>query len=202
MQSGLRLAVAATLCAAAVAPIAGGQQRFTKQEADRFQTKLVRIVELGNGGRRTAKAEMTRMTDGEVTAYLRHNARDQVPAGIVDPTLMALGEGRVGGQAIVDLDAVRTQKERGWLDPLAYLTGKLPLSATGKLITQNGVGRFQLEAAEISGVSIPKNILQELLTYYSRTPENPNGINMDDPFDLPSKIREIQVGKGEAVVVQ
>jgi hypothetical protein len=78
----------------------------------------------------------------------------------------------------------------------------MPITARGKLITQGGVGRFQLESAEVSGVTIPKGMLQELLSYYSRTPENPNGINMDDPFELPSKIREIQVGKGEAVVVQ
>jgi hypothetical protein len=201
MQSGLRLAVAVTLCAAAVAPVVG-RQRFTKEDGDRFQAKLVRIVELGNGGRRTTRAETTRLTDAEVTSYLRYNASGQVPAGIVEPTLTALGEGRVGGRAIVDLDVVRKQKERGWLDPLAYLSGRLPLTARGKLITQGGVGRFQLEAAEVSGVSIPKTVLQELLTYYSRTPENPNGINMDDPFELPSKIREIQVGKGEAVVVQ
>ena len=200
MQSGLRLAVAVTLCTAAVAPVVGWQ-RFTKQDADRFQSKLVRIVDLGNGGRRTTKAE-TRLTDTEVTSYLRYNASGQVPVGIVEPTLTALGDGRVGGQAIVDLDVVRKQKERGWTDPLAYLTGRMPLTARGKLITQGGVGRFQLESAEVSGVSIPKGMLQELLSYYSRTPENPNGINMDDPFELPSKIREIQVGKGEAVVVQ
>jgi hypothetical protein len=201
MHSGLRLAVAVTFCAAAVAPIVGWQ-RFTKQDGDRFQTKLVRIVELGNGGRRAAKTETTRLTDTEVTSYLRYNGSGQVPTGIVEPTLTALGDGRVGGNAIVDLDAVRKQKERGWTDPLAYMTGRMPIRATGKLITQGGVGRFQLESAEVSGVTIPKAVLQELLSYYSRTPENPNGINMDDPFDLPSKIREIQVGKGEAVVVQ
>ena len=183
----------------------GAQQppRFTKQEADRFQSKLVKIVEAGNKTRaRTEAALTTQMTDAEVTAYLRHNARDQVPVGIVEPTLTALGDGRVGGRAIVDLDAVRAQKQRGWLDPLSYLSGRLPLTATGKLITQDGVGRFQLESAELSGVNIPKTLVQELLSYYSKTTEDPDGINMDDPFELPSRIREIRVGKGEAMVIQ
>ena len=183
----------------------GAQQspRFTKQDGDRFQTKLVRIVDAGNRTRaRTEPALSTQMTDTEVTAYLRYNARDQVPVGIVEPTLTALGDGRVAGRAIVDLDAVRAQKQRGWLDPLSYMTGKLPLTATGTLITQEGVGRFQLESAEISGVTIPKTLVQELLSYYSKTTEKPDGINMDDPFELPSRIREIRVGKGEATVIQ
>jgi hypothetical protein len=82
------------------------------------------------------------------------------------------------------------------------MTGKLPLTAAGLLITQNGVGRFQLESVEISGISVPKSLLQELLSYYSKTPENPSGISIDDPFELPAKIKEIKVGRGEALVVQ
>jgi hypothetical protein len=45
-------------------------------------------------------------------------------------------------------------------------------------------------------------VLQELVTYYSRTPENPEGINMDAPFELPARIREIRVGTGTSTVVQ
>ena len=51
-------------------------------------------------------------------------------------------------------------------------------------------------------MTIPKTVLQELLSYYSRTKENPNGINMDDPFELPARIREIRVGKATATIVQ
>jgi hypothetical protein len=83
-----------------------------------------------------------------------------------------------------------------------YLTGSLPLTASGLLITKEGVGRFQLESAQVSGVSVPKALLQELLGYYSRTPENPDGISMDDPFELPARIREIQVQRGQANIVQ
>jgi hypothetical protein len=102
----------------------------------------------------------------------------------------------------VDLDAVRKQKTRGWMDPMSYLTGKLPLTARGTLSTKDGVGRFELESAELSGVTVPKGLIQELLSFYSKTPENPNGINMDDPFELPSRIREIRVGKSQSTIVQ
>ena len=125
-----------------------------------------------------------------------------MPAGVVDPTLTAVGEGKVRGAAVIDLDTVRKQKQRSWTDPLGYMTGKLPLTASGLLITQNGIGRFQLESAEISGITIPKSLLQELLSFYSKSAEKPSGISMDDPFELPASIKEIRVGKGEAMVVQ
>jgi hypothetical protein len=179
-------------------------QRFSKQEGDRFQTKLQRIVVFGStpaaSGRRAS--QNTDVTDDELNSYLRFNARDQIPEGIVDPTLNALGDGKVSGQVTVDLDAVRKQKQRGWMDPMNYLTGRLPLTARGTLSTKDGVGRFELESAELSGVTVPKGLIQELLSYYSRTPEKPNGINMDDPFELPSRIREIRVGKAQSTIVQ
>ena len=197
--------VVATVLVLALTAASAGAFFLTKQDADRFSAKLQRIVEFGNlppakTAARTART--TQLTDAELNAYFKFNAGDQIPVGIVDPTINALGEGRVGGRAVVDLDAVRKQKQRGWLDPLGYLTGRMPITATGTLTTREGVGQFSLESAEISGITIPKTVLQELLSHYSRTKENPAGINMDDPFELPSRIREIRVGRAEATVVQ
>jgi hypothetical protein len=202
MFSPLRLAVVLSVSVAAgAAPVAW--QRYSKQDADRFQGKLNRIVAFAN--QKTAKPaapQTTPVSDAEVNAYFQYSAKEQIPAGIVEPQLSALGDGRVSGQAVVDLDVVRKQKQRGWLDPMAYLTGSLPLTASGLLITKDGVGRFQLESAQVSGISIPKSFLQELVAYYSRTPENPDGIGMDDPFELPARIREIRVERGQATIMQ
>jgi hypothetical protein len=179
------------------------QGRLSKEDADRFQSKLTKIVAFGNAPAvKSSQSHNTPVTDLEVNSYLKYRAGDQVPTGIVDPELNALGEGRVSGRAVVDLDAVRTQKKRGWLDPLGYLTGRLPVTASGVLITKDGKGQFQLQSAEISGVNVPKSVLQELLSYYSKSAENPEGINMDAPFELPAKIREIRVGAGTSTVVQ
>ena len=201
----LRYGLIVALAIAMPASSASAYFWLTKQDADRFSAKLQQIVDFGNAAAAktaTATNRSTVITDTELNAYFRYNAKDQIPVGIVDPTINALGEGRVGGRAVVDLDAVRKQKQRGWLDPLSYLSGRLPITATGTLTTKSAIGQFKLESAEISGVTIPKTILQELLSYYSRTPENPNGINMDDPFELPSRIQEIRVGKAQATIVQ
>lgn len=199
MRALIGLTLGTVLLAGQNSPPSG----MTKAHGDRFQTKLARIVSLGNAPRAKARAaQSTQVSDLEVNSYLRFHAQDQIPVGIVDPTLQALGDGRVGGRAVVDLDAVRKQKQRGWLDPMGYLTGRLPITARGRLTTQNGVGRFELESAEISGVVVPKTFVQELLSFYSRSAEDPDGINMDDPFKLPARINEIKVATGTATIVQ
>jgi hypothetical protein len=179
----------------------GAQPRLTQQDAARFAAKLARI-EAFAAATHAARGQSIELSDAEVNSYLRYTAGAQVPVGITEPTLNALGDGRVAGRAIVDLDAVRGQKQRGWMDPIGYLSGKVPVTAAGTLTTSNGTGRFQLESAELSGVTVPKFVLQELLSYYSRTPETPNGIDMDAPFQLPARIREIRVGTGTATVLQ
>ena len=79
----------------------------------------------------------------------------------------------------------------------------LPLTASGMLTTQNGVGRFQLESArDLRRHDSRSRCCRSSLSYYSKTPENPAGINMDDPFELPARIREIRVAQGVATIVQ
>jgi hypothetical protein len=145
----------------------------------------------------------TTVTENELNSYFAFEASKDLPVGVVSPQLTILGTGRVSGRAVVDLDAVRRQSPpTSLLDPRQLLMGRLPITATGVLTTSNGVGRFDLESATVGGVPVPKIILQEIVSHYSKTPQNPAGIGLDDPFMLPAGIREIQVERGQAIVVQ
>jgi hypothetical protein len=192
------LATAALLIGVSAWPMAG--PAATREDAARMREKVAAI--LVNGAASRPLTRRTPILEKEVNAYLAFDAAEEIPAGVVEPTVTILGEGRLLGTAVVDLDAVRASRSRSMLDPLSYLSGRLPVSARGMLTTTDGVGRFRLESAEISGVPIPKMVLQELVSYYSRSPELPDGINLDDPFALPAGIRQIETAKGQAVVVQ
>jgi hypothetical protein len=145
----------------------------------------------------------TVITENEVNAYFLFDAAKDLPAGVVNPVITILGPGRVSGRAIVDLDAVRkASPPKSLLDPKNLLMGRVPLSATGVLTTSNGTGKFVLESANMGSLPLPKLLLDEVLAHYSRSPERPNGLSMDDPFILPSGIREIQVTRGQAVIIQ
>jgi len=173
----------------------------SRQQAEAFQQKLVRIVEQGET--KTDATRHTVVTEGEVNSYLVFIAADQLPVGVAEPSIGIEGQGRLRGRAVVDLDVIRQKKSTGgWFDPKSYLTGRLPVTARGVLHTHDGKGRFELESAEITGIPIPKTLLQELVSYYTRTADHPNGINIDDPFELPAAIRRIDVEPGRALIVQ
>jgi hypothetical protein len=194
--------VAALILSAGLAAAAfGGDTQFTRRDAEQLRQKVATISEHAERGERQVRR--TTITEVEVNSYLVYDVGDQLPSGVVEPSVTILGTGRLSGRAVVDLDAVRRSRASASLfDPTNYLTGRLPVTATGVLKTTNGTGRFQLESTTVGGVPVPKLLLQEIVSYYSRTPDRPSGIGLDDPFTLPARIREIQVERGQAIIVQ
>jgi hypothetical protein len=210
------LALAIALAWASMTAIAGqGASPFTQADSDAFARKIILIEKIGTGGgaasggattARTRPNPMQRLTaiaEKELNAYFRYDMRDSFPAGVTEPTVTMLGDGRVTATAVVDLDAVRdAQQSSGWLNPMRLLSGRLPVTASGVLESQHGTVRFLLDAADVSGVPIPKAMLQQVVSYYSRTSERPEGVNLDDAMDLPAGIKEIRVQPGQAIIVQ
>ncbi len=192
---------AAIAVVALVVSAAGADAPPTRRDSEALKQKVAIIN--AEAERPTRGGRRTTVTENEVNAYLAYDAGSQIPAGVVEPAIAILGAGRLSGRAVVDLDAVRKAKNAtSFWDPMSYLSGRLPVTATGTLRTGNGSGQFLLETAAIAGVPIPKLVLQEIVSYYSRTAATPAGISLDDRFALPSAIREIQVERGQAIIVQ
>jgi len=173
----------------------------SRRDAARLQAKLDRIAKGSLTGGKTLAT--TPITETEINSYLRYELGDRIPAGVTDPWVSILEEGRLSGRATVDLARVgESRKSGGMLDPFNLLTGSLPLTVNGVLRTKNGVGTFAVESASISSVPVPVWMLQEIVSYYSKSESSPNGVALDKPFVLPNGIREIQTARGQATVVQ
>jgi hypothetical protein len=189
---------------AVVLVIAGGAgavgQDPLRRDADGMLRKLETID--ARAKRRPGPPLRTTFTDREVNAYFKVYGPAFLPDGVVDPQLAIDEGGRVRAKSLVDLSKIRDAKQRGWLDPLAYLSGSVEVTAAGTLKTAEGRGIFMLESATLGGITVPKTLLQELVSHYSRTPEQPAGVNLDSPFELPSRIRTVETGRGAATVVQ
>jgi len=222
------VAFAGGLLGIAFSPALLADARYTKEASDAFHRKIATIVQHGNvlqgaaakagipgsaastGATRGTPASanvrrplQTSLSESELNSYLRYEIRSQIPAGVAEPTITIVGDGRVAATAVVDLDAVKAARQStSWFDPVRLLGGKVPINASGVLQTQQGTGRFLLESADISGIPVPKAVLQQVVGYYSRSAEHPSGVNLDDAFELPARIREIRVQPGQAIVVQ
>jgi hypothetical protein len=178
----------------------------SRQSAEDFSQKIALIQRQGETAtaQSAGAARRTRLTEDELNSWFLYGAQPVLPAGVSEPQITIVGEGRLAGQATIDLDAVAKRRSSGGgvFDPLSLIGGKVPVSVNGILHTRDGQARFEVQRAEMSGIPVPVTVLQEVLTYYSRSDERPQGVRLDDVFSLPANIRQIEVGQGQAVVVQ
>jgi len=182
---------------------------ISKQQADLFSRKVAQIVVQGDAvqkpGTKVEKpgTKKTQVSETELNSWFAYSAKPLLPAGVTDPRITMVGNGKVAGQAVVDLDTIAKKKQSGGtFDVWNLVGGKVPVNVAGTLRTKDGIGTFLLESADVSGLPLPKSFLQEVVSYYSRTPAHPQGVKIDDPFELPASIRQIDVGAGQAVIVQ
>ena len=174
----------------------------SREDADVFDGKIAQIVRQG-AGPNSGSTVRTQVAEDELNSWFMFRSEPFLPEGLTQPQVTLVGDGGLTAQAIVDLEAVSPEGSNGGgFDPLSLLGGKVPVTVTGVLQSGDGVARLDVQTVLVSGFPVPVAVLQELASYYSRTPELPLGVRLDDAFELPAGIRRIDVGPGQAVVVQ
>lgn len=204
MAQSSRISVRCATAILAVAVLgAGAAQEPSRVDADAMATKLARVVAAAEDARAAnAPPQRTTFAEREINAYLALDGPDFLPPGIAMPRIELGDDARVQARAIVDLDAVRRSRERSLFDPLAYLTGAVEVVAVGRVEGSGGEGLIRYESATVAGVGVPQTVAQELLRFYTRTPERPRGFAFDEPFTLPAGLRAVSVERGAVTVTQ
>jgi hypothetical protein len=198
-----RKAALSALIALAPLVVLVAASKVSPQQADAFAKKLAIISAQSTLATRAATVRRTSVSEDEVNSWFAYRAQPLLPQGMSEPQLTIVGNGRVMGTATLDLDTIAKQRRSsGILNPWNLVGGRVPVTVAGTLHTENGRGQFDVEETTVSGLPVPTSLLQDLVAYYSRTPTAPQGIRLDDPFELPANIRQIEVGQGKAVVIQ
>ena len=195
MSVSLR-SVAITVPTLLVLLITAEAANTSRAQADSFAKKLAIIKQ--HAATSPKSTRRTTVTEAEVNSWFVYRALPLLPAGVKDPRVTAVGNGKMLGVVTVDLDDIAKSRTGVW----KLLGGTLPISLSGVLRSKDGRGQFDLQSAEISGVPVPKFLVQEIVTHYTRAEDRPNGIRLDDPFTLPAAIKQIDVGPGQAVITQ
>ena len=142
----------ATILAVLVAIASVHAATLSKQQADLFSRKVQQIVVQGDRVQQPG-TKRTPVSENELNSWFAYSAKPLLPSGVAEPRITLVGNGKVAGQAIVDLDAIAKKKQSGGtFDVWSLVGGKVPVNVSGTLRTSNGVGSFQLESADVSGL--------------------------------------------------
>ena len=178
-----------------------GAGAVSRQQADVFEKKIDTIEK--HGARSPRRAQRTPVTESEINSWFTYRSGTLLPEGLTRPSLKIVGNGRVTGTATLDLDAVAKTRQSGrTFDIWNLVSGQMPVTVEGIVRTRGGRATFELQEAWVSSVPVPQRIVQELVSYYSRTERHPGGRRLDEEFELPAGIQTIEMRPGAAVVVQ
>ena len=171
----------------------------SEEAGARLERRLLEILK--NADEPSAEIRLTPLPEPDVNAYLAHQAVPHLPVGIRAPAVR-IGEGSLSAEAVIDLDAIRDSRERAGFDPIQFLGGQLAVTASGRVRSGGGVARVEVETVTVGGLRVPVEVLQELVRYFTRTPDQPEGTRLDAPIPLPYGITELRLAPGLAVILQ
>ena len=173
----------------------------TIDQREQLKEKVDQLI--ANGELDPVQAKTTRFTEAELNSALNGQIAEWIPNGISEPQVRLLGNDRFSLQVIVDIDEFkRRRKRQRSAGPLNFFTGKMPALVRGDLITGDGKGQFKLQSTEVNGIPLPRALALDLLSTHTKSRRNPDGFDIEKPFDLPAKIRQLQINPAELVVIQ
>ncbi|MSP39602.1 MAG: hypothetical protein EXR70_14030 [Deltaproteobacteria bacterium] len=175
------------------------KDKASRELRDQVQAKIDAV--LANGALSRAANRTTTFSENEVNAALAANLIEQIPKGIADAQVRLLGDARIALRAVVDVDEFKRKRSKP-SGPLMFFGSKIPVLIRGELTAKDGQGTFKLQSAKANGIPLPRAMVLDLLANHTRSRNNPDGFNLEKPFELPASIRALAINAGEVIVVQ
>jgi hypothetical protein len=144
-----------------------------------------------------SKPQTVLFTQGEVNSYLNLAYGPKLPKGVsgVD---VRLERDRMTLKGLVNIDRVKGKVEGGTFSPLSFLSGDVPVEASGRLRGKDGFGQVEWEAVYVSSIRVPISALEQMVRSATKSEKNPEGFDILAPFRLPYSVNRLRLEPGRA----
>ena len=168
------------------------------EQANSLTRKLEAIEKRRLQQPRKKKAETVLFTQGEVNSYLNLAYAERLPKGVRDVEVR-LDRDRMQVKGLVNIDRVKGKVEGGG-GILSFLSGDVPVEATGKVSGKDGFGTVVWESAYVGGVRLPISALDQMVRSGTKSEEHPDGFDIHAPFRLPYSVNRLRLEPGRALL--
>src|SRR5262249_17644709 len=165
-------------------------------DADTLARKIQEVEELLRTGKPVPR-QRVQVTEAQLNSYLNLTLGANVLKGVTDLSVRFEQE-RLAAHALVDLDRLPIKGSLGFFGGL--LRGSVPAELRGRLPNKDGQGTIDVEELRLSGYSMPRSVLAQIVSASTRTSQNPAGFDINAPFKLPYDVRSVRFEPGKAVV--
>jgi hypothetical protein len=172
---------------------------ITRAAADRCNAKL-KAMEDYSAHPKTGRVQTTRFSEEEVNSYLALDLSSKYNS-CLKGLKIKFEEDRLQGVALIDFDRLGKTSTRFMPKLLSFmLSGVHTITARGQLISGNGKASFRLEQAQFDTTTLPKALVEEIITAVGRK-QNPPFDPMQ-PSQLFYDVQKIDVHTGYVLAYQ
>jgi hypothetical protein len=189
------------LCAPAVTGAEPEETVFvaSKEAAARCQSKLKSLDDFANR-RKSGQKQTTKITEEEINSFLELNLKPKYHASLKS-LVVEFHESRMHATAVVNFDHLRSASTK-LLPKLIGLvfSGVHTIAVEGQVLSGNGRAKFQLERARFDKGTLPKYLVEEILSAVGRKQKPP--FDPMQPSRMPYEINRIEMHPGYIIVFQ
>jgi hypothetical protein len=196
--ASLSLALMASSVRADRPPIPDSK-RISKAAAESCGVKLKRLEDFAASSSRSKK-QTTEFSENEINSYLALElSKNYHPS--LKSLLIVVEESKLQGVASIDFDSLAMNSKTVLTKLMTKMfSGVHTLSVRGKLVTEEGKARFQLEEAYFDDSALPNFLVEEIISAVGRKQKPP--FDPMQPSKLPYGIQTVELHPGRALVHQ
>ena len=169
-------------------------REVSQKAAQSLQEKIDAIKKAEDAPNHKRGSSRVEISDAELESYLLFSLKDDIPAQI-DSADVQLGTDTVG----LDTQITFSSNATGNQVVDALVGGTHNLFLKGRLVAQEGRGKFELQEIRVDSIPVPNILIQALIKKYVK-PKYPD-TDLNEPFDLPWGIVGLKLEPGKATVV-
>ncbi len=184
---------------ALVAERGAAKPAITKAAAEQCNAK-VNSLESFAAHRKPGQKQTTRFSEEEVNSYLALDLQPKYHS-CLKSLAFTFEEGRLQGVAVIDFDRLGSTSSRLLPKLLSFmLSGVHAMTVRGQLLSGNGKANFLLEQARFDNTTLPKALVEEIITTVGRKQNPP--FDPLQPSELFDDIEKAEVHPGYILVYQ
>ena len=174
---------------------------LSQVEAQSMVAKLAVLEKRAKLAKPPRKTPMS-VSQGEVNSYVNLTRGGEMPKGLSD-VIVRFERDRLVARGLLDLEQLRGRAAlpEGLDGLLGFLSGKVPVEATGRLrMVEDGVGSFAIDDAHVATFPVSGTVIQQLAVWATKSAENPRGFDITSPFRLPYALKRVRLEPGRALL--
>jgi len=171
----------------------------SKTAAAECRSKLKSLEDFADR-HKAGQTQTTKITEDEINSYLALDLKPKYHASLKN-LVVSFKEDRLQGTADIDFDRLGATSTK-FLPKLIglFFSGVHTITADGKLLSKNGKASFHLEQALFDKSTLPKFLVEEIISAVGRKQKPP--FDPLQPSQMPYEIDRVEVHPGYIIVIQ